>query len=81
MEEIGFIVLELKPLLFICQKGNKFVIIWLHVDDRFVMASSRVARGNGKGNGGEMDGNGRKDCRDQYQRGKWNCGNASALTG
>jgi hypothetical protein len=40
MEEIGFVASELEPSLFICQKGHDFVVIWLHVDDGFAMASS-----------------------------------------
>jgi hypothetical protein len=40
MEEIGFVPLELEPSLFICCKGAGFVVIWLHVDNRFAMASS-----------------------------------------
>jgi hypothetical protein len=42
MEGIGFVASELEPSLFICRKDSEFVIIWLHVDDGFAMASSNA---------------------------------------
>ena len=39
MEDIGFIALELEQSLYIYRRDNEFVIIWLHADDGFAVAS------------------------------------------
>jgi hypothetical protein len=40
MEEVGFTASELEPSLYIYRKDHEFVIIWLHVDDGFAIAST-----------------------------------------
>jgi hypothetical protein len=42
MEVISFIASELEPSLFICQKDQGFVVIWLHIDNGFAMALSNA---------------------------------------
>ncbi|POW09865.1 hypothetical protein PSTT_06471 [Puccinia striiformis] len=41
MENIGFEASELEQSVYIYRKKGDFVIIWLHVDDGFVVASSK----------------------------------------
>ncbi|KAI7946803.1 hypothetical protein MJO29_011330 [Puccinia striiformis f. sp. tritici] len=41
MENVGFVASELEQSVYIYRKGKEFVIIWLHVDDGFVVGSSR----------------------------------------
>jgi hypothetical protein len=43
MEDVGFIASELEPSLYIYRRGKEFVIIWLHVDDGFEVASNNHA--------------------------------------
>ena len=40
MEIAGFVSSELEPSLYIYRRGDEFVIIWLHVDDGFALAST-----------------------------------------
>ncbi|POW08205.1 hypothetical protein PSTT_07720 [Puccinia striiformis] len=40
MENVGFIASELEQSVYIYKRGKEFVIIWLHVDDGFVVGSS-----------------------------------------
>ncbi|KAH9459513.1 hypothetical protein Pst134EA_033031 [Puccinia striiformis f. sp. tritici] len=39
VEGLGFTASEIEPSLYLFKKGEGFVIIWLHVDDGFAMAS------------------------------------------
>lgn len=40
MVEIRFTASKLKPSLYFFKKGFEFVVVWLHVDDRFATGSS-----------------------------------------
>jgi hypothetical protein len=37
----GFTTSELEPSLYYCKQGNEFIVIWLQIDDGFVMGSSK----------------------------------------
>ncbi|KAH9455843.1 hypothetical protein Pst134EB_033422 [Puccinia striiformis f. sp. tritici] len=41
MENVGFVASELEQSVYIYWRGGEFVIIWLHVDDGFVVGSSK----------------------------------------
>jgi hypothetical protein len=41
MSSFGFTANELEPLLYYCKRGDKFVVIWLHVNDSFAVGSSK----------------------------------------
>ncbi|KAI7953614.1 hypothetical protein MJO28_006161 [Puccinia striiformis f. sp. tritici] len=41
MEKVGFVASELEQSVYIYRRGADFVIIWLHVDDGFVVGSNR----------------------------------------
>jgi hypothetical protein len=49
MEIAGFVASELKPSLYIYRREHEFVIIWLHVDDRFSLALNQDLLNNLKG--------------------------------
>ncbi|KAI7962344.1 hypothetical protein MJO28_000438 [Puccinia striiformis f. sp. tritici] len=41
MEKVGFVASELEQSVYIYRRGVEFVIIWLHVDDGFVIGSGK----------------------------------------
>ncbi|KAI7934105.1 hypothetical protein MJO29_016536 [Puccinia striiformis f. sp. tritici] len=41
MEKVEFVASELEQSVYIYRRGGEFVIIWLHVDDGFVVGSSK----------------------------------------
>ncbi|PLW12692.1 hypothetical protein PCANC_14422 [Puccinia coronata f. sp. avenae] len=40
MEKLGYVASEIEPSLYHCRNPYGFIVIWLHVDDGFAMASS-----------------------------------------
>ena len=72
MEGIGFKASKFELSLFICQKHKDFIVICLHVDDGFAMASLRlVLQELHREMAVEMVRKGGKDSRDQHGRSQW----------